>query len=72
MTPEQGLIVQGQAPMPQHPSAVPKPTTPPKKSPPYPAGLTAREVEILRLIAQGLILQSQLQGQGEAELDSTS
>ncbi len=46
MTPEQALAAQGQKPTP--PST--KTTTPPT----YPAGLTAREVEVLRLLAGGL------------------
>ncbi len=54
MTPEQALAAQGPAEMP-----LPIPTGPPstplaKTSPTYPAGLTAREVEVLRLLAQGL------------------
>jgi DNA-binding CsgD family transcriptional regulator len=47
MTPEQALAAQGQ----------PLRTTPPLPARPaatYPAGLTAREVEVLRLLAQGL------------------
>ena len=52
MTPEQALVVLGQAmlptPMPARPKAAP--TIP---SSPTPAGLTAREVEVLRLLAQG-------------------
>jgi DNA-binding NarL/FixJ family response regulator len=42
MMPEQALAAQGEA------------TTPTKSAPTYPAGLTAREVEVLRLVAQGL------------------
>jgi predicted ATPase/DNA-binding CsgD family transcriptional regulator len=55
MTPEQVLTAKGAMTMP-----TPVPTTqpsspPPEKSPPtYPDGLTAREVEVLRLLAQGL------------------
>jgi predicted ATPase/DNA-binding CsgD family transcriptional regulator len=46
MTPQQALAAQGQKP-------IPTPTT--KVTPPtYPAGLTAREVEVLRLLASGL------------------
>jgi DNA-binding NarL/FixJ family response regulator len=46
MTWEQALAVRG---------AVMIPPTPPAKSPPtYPDGLTVREVEVLRLLAQGL------------------
>jgi predicted ATPase/class 3 adenylate cyclase/DNA-binding CsgD family transcriptional regulator len=54
MSPEQALAAQRLATMPQQASIVPKPTTPTKTSPPSPAGLTAREVEVLRLIAQGM------------------
>jgi predicted ATPase/DNA-binding CsgD family transcriptional regulator len=46
MTPEQAVAAQGQKPAPP-----PATTTPP---PTYPAGLTAREVEVLRLLAGGL------------------
>ncbi len=54
MLPEQALAAQGQAP-----GARPSPAaeTPSTKSPPHPLipdGLTAREVEVLRLAAQGL------------------
>ncbi len=54
MTPEQALAAQGTAEMPL--SAPKVPPSPPlaKTSPTYPAGLTAREVEVLRLVAQGL------------------
>jgi len=47
MTPQQALVAQGQKPTPPPATAV----TP---SPIYPAGLTAREVEVLRLLAGGL------------------
>ena len=47
MTPEQALSAQGSA-------LVPASTPPTKSAPTYPAGLTAREVEILGLVAQGL------------------
>jgi ATP/maltotriose-dependent transcriptional regulator MalT len=47
MTPEQALAAQGQKP-------TPSPTTTVTPSPTYPAGLTAREVEVLRLLAGGL------------------
>jgi predicted ATPase/DNA-binding CsgD family transcriptional regulator len=43
MTPGQALAAQGQTTIP-----------PSKPSPTYPSGLTAREVEVLRLVAQGL------------------
>ena len=54
MTPEQALVAQGSValskPLPTTPSTPPptKPTTT------YPDGLTAREVEVLRLLAQGM------------------
>jgi DNA-binding CsgD family transcriptional regulator len=47
MTPGQALAAQGQKP-------VPPPSTIVTPSPTYPAGLTAREVEVLRLLAGGL------------------
>ena len=47
MTLQQVLAAQGQKP-------VPSPTTIATPSPTYPAGLTAREVEVLRLLAGGL------------------
>ncbi len=54
MTPEQALAAQGLATLPMALSAGP-PTTPPTRSAtPYPDDLTAREVEVLRLVAQGL------------------
>jgi predicted ATPase/DNA-binding CsgD family transcriptional regulator len=46
-TPEQALADQGQV-------TVPAPTTHVAPPPSYPAGLTAREVEVLRLVARGL------------------
>ena len=46
MSPEQALAAQGQAKMPE--------STPIAPPPMYPGGLTAREVEVLRLIASGL------------------
>jgi DNA-binding CsgD family transcriptional regulator len=51
MTPEQVLAVQipGTKPISEGPS-----TPPTKSTPTYPAGLTSREVEVLRLVAQGL------------------
>ncbi len=45
MTPQQALLL---APTPARPAAAP-----PLPSPTFPAGLTAREVEVLRLLAQG-------------------
>jgi predicted ATPase/DNA-binding CsgD family transcriptional regulator len=47
MTPEQALAAQGRTRLPQ-------PITTVTPSPAYPAGLTAREVEVLRLVAKGL------------------
>jgi predicted ATPase/DNA-binding CsgD family transcriptional regulator len=47
MTPEQALAAQGQKPAPSL-------TTTVTSSPTYPAGLTAREVDVLRLVAGGL------------------
>jgi len=47
MTPEQAVAAQGQKP-------TPSPTTTMSSPPTYPAGLTAREVEVLRLVAGGL------------------
>jgi DNA-binding NarL/FixJ family response regulator len=53
MTPEQAFAAQGRttrsAPVPAE-----EPSVPPMKPPTYPDGLTAREVEVLRLVAQGL------------------
>jgi DNA-binding CsgD family transcriptional regulator len=46
MTPRQALKAQGQKPIPTPTTTVPPPN--------YPAGLTAREVEVLRLLAGGL------------------
>ncbi len=54
LTPEQALAVQGRATIHQQALLVSQLTTPGKTSPTYPAGLTAREVEVLRLVAQGL------------------
>ena len=47
MTPEQALAAKGQKP-------TPPPTLTVTPSPNYPAGLTAREVEVLRLLSSGL------------------
>ncbi len=46
MTPEQALAAKGQKPTPAPTTTASRPT--------YPAGLTAREVEVLRLLAGGL------------------
>ena len=47
LTPEQALAARGQKPAPTSTKIVTSPTT-------YPAGLTAREVEVLRLLASGM------------------
>jgi len=47
MTPQQALAAKGQKP-------APPPTTTASPTATYPAGLTAREVEVLRLLASGL------------------
>ena len=53
MTPEQALAARGPVTGPEEVSGLPQaPTT--KTPPTYPAGLTAREVEVLRLVASGL------------------
>jgi DNA-binding CsgD family transcriptional regulator len=53
MTPEQALAARGSlTTLDQAPVTVPLPAFT-KTSPTYPAGLTAREVEVLRLVAQG-------------------
>jgi DNA-binding CsgD family transcriptional regulator len=54
MAPEQALAAQTSVTLPQPLSTVPSSTSPVKPSPAYPDGLTAREVEVLRLLAQGL------------------
>ena len=54
MTPQQALAAQGSALLPSEVPKVPQPTAAPKTSPTYAAGLTTREVEVLRLVAQGL------------------
>jgi DNA-binding CsgD family transcriptional regulator len=54
MTPEQALASQGQVTLPQLLPAVPSPTPSAKPAASYPDGLTAREMEVLRLLAQGL------------------
>jgi DNA-binding NarL/FixJ family response regulator len=53
MSPEQALAAQGWETIKTLPADQP-PTSPMKSSPTYPNGLTAREVEVLRLVAQGL------------------
>jgi DNA-binding NarL/FixJ family response regulator len=54
MTPEQALAAQGQMTLPTLSPREPfsSPTTAPSQT--YPDGLTAREVEVLRLLARGL------------------
>ena len=54
MTPEQALAAHSPVTMPTPASAEPPATPPAKPAITYPDGLTAREVEVLRLLAQGL------------------
>jgi predicted ATPase/serine/threonine protein kinase/DNA-binding CsgD family transcriptional regulator len=54
MTPDQALAAQSSVVTPQPLSAKQSSTSPVKPSPSYPDGLTAREVEVLRLLAQGM------------------
>jgi predicted ATPase/DNA-binding CsgD family transcriptional regulator len=54
MTPEQALAAQGTATIPPPTPTESQPTPVTKTSPTSPAGLTAREVEVLHLVAQGL------------------
>jgi predicted ATPase/serine/threonine protein kinase/DNA-binding CsgD family transcriptional regulator len=54
MTPEQALTAKGSITAPQQLPTTPSTTPPAKPSTTYPGGLTAREVEVLRLLAQGL------------------
>jgi DNA-binding CsgD family transcriptional regulator len=54
MTPEQALAARGPVTLPQPPPAAPSSTPAAKPVVTYPDGLTAREVEVLRLVAQGL------------------
>ena len=54
MTPEQALAAQWPVTMSTPTKTGQSSTLPAKSSPTYPAGLTAREVEILRLVVQGL------------------
>ncbi len=53
MTLEQVLATQGPVTLPEQETTELQPSTV-KKSSPYPAGLTEREVEVLRMVAQGL------------------
>jgi DNA-binding NarL/FixJ family response regulator len=54
MTPEQALAVQEPVTMPTAAPVRPSTASPVPKAPTYPDGLTAREVEVLRLVAQGM------------------
>jgi DNA-binding NarL/FixJ family response regulator len=54
MTLEQVLAAQGAVTMPARAEARLCSVSPPGKASPSPDGLTAREVEVLRLVAQGL------------------
>ena len=53
MSPEQALAAQGPVTLPQQLATEPAPA-PSAKAPSYPAGLTAREMDVLRLLAQGM------------------
>ena len=54
MTPEQILAAQEPESLTAQVHRKPQATATAKTSPTYPAGLTVREVEVLRLVAQGL------------------
>lgn len=54
MTPEQALAARGQAITTAPTLSASSTSSPAKPSPTYPDGLTAREVEVLRLVAKGL------------------
>jgi len=54
MTTEQVLVAQGRMTNPSPTQTGSRSTLPTKTSPSYPSGLTVREVEVLRLVAQGL------------------
>src|SRR2546430_3788867 len=54
MTPEQALAAREPQAIPAERTPVTPSTTPASPAPSYPAGLTVREVEVLRLVAQGL------------------
>lgn len=54
MTPEQAIAAKEPVTLPQPLLSAPFSTPPVKPAPTYPDGLTAREVEVLRLLAQGL------------------
>jgi DNA-binding CsgD family transcriptional regulator len=62
MTPEQALDAQGPLTLPQSLSTASSPAAAVKPAVIYPDGLTAREVEVLRLLAQGLT-DTQIAGQ---------
>jgi DNA-binding NarL/FixJ family response regulator len=53
MTPEQALAARKPQALPEEITPM-APITPAASAPSYPAGLTAREVEVLRLVAEGL------------------
>jgi len=54
MTPEQALAAKGPVTLPQPLLSAPSSIPPVKPAPTYPDGLTAREVDVLRLLAQGM------------------
>ena len=54
LAPEQALAAHGPATIPSPPAAAPSSPPPAKPSPTYPDGLTDREVEVVRLLAEGL------------------
>jgi DNA-binding NarL/FixJ family response regulator len=54
MAPDQALAAQGPVTIPMTAPAEPSSVQRAAKAPSYPAGLTAREVEVLRHVAQGL------------------
>jgi DNA-binding CsgD family transcriptional regulator len=54
MTPEQVLVARELTTIPQTSPTGPSSASPAKAPPSFPGGLTAREVEVLRLVAQGL------------------
>ena len=53
MTPEQVLAAQGQVTIPSPTQTRSRSTLPTKITASYPSGLTAREMEVLRLVAHG-------------------
>ena len=54
MTPEQAITAQGQSLLPDRPPTTAGANQQKRSAPPYPAELTEREVEVLRMVAQGL------------------